>query len=287
MNNLIHDFVTVNNIRMHIVTSGPTNGSLAVLLHGFPECWYSWRHQIPVLAEAGYCVVAPDQRGYNTTDKTPPYDILTFITDIVALIEHFGRDKATIIGHDWGGAVAWYLATRRADMVENLVILNVPHGLAFQKTLRSSPKQMLKSWYIFAFQLKMMDWLLQTNNFKFMETIFLRSAKSGVFESDIAIYKEAWSQPGAIPAMIGWYRTMFNTARRSNRGGTRAQVNLPVLLIWGDADRYMGVEMAKMSRRWAPNLRLEILPGVSHWIQQEAPEEVNRLILTYLKESEA
>ena len=280
MVDLTPEFVTVNNIRMHLVTASPTKGPLVILLHGFPEFWLCWQHQLPVLAEAGYRVVAPDQRGYNTTDKTPPYDLVTLTDDIIALIQHFGRETATIVGHDWGGAVAWYLAMRVPQMVERLIILNAPHGLTFRDVLRRSPKQMLKSWYMFAFQLKLMDGLLQRNDFRVMARMLTQTGAAGLFEPDLPVYREAWSQPGAVPAMVGWYRAMFKPMARQVE--VRPKIIRPTLLIWGTGDRFLGVDLAEGCRRWVPDLQLELLPGVSHWVPQEAADEVNRLMLDFL-----
>ena len=281
MTDLTHNFIPINNLRMHVVTAGPETGPLVILLHGFPEFWLCWQYQIPVLAEAGYRVVAPDQRGYNLTDKTPPYDLVTVTDDVIALIQHLGREKATVVGHDWGGAAAWYLAMCAPELVDRLIVLNAPHGLVFREVLRRSPRQMLKSWYMFAFQLKLVDWLIERSNYNFMERMLTRAAAPGLFEADLPAYRAAWAQPGAVRAMIGWYRAMFKPMSRPVK--VRPKITLPTMLIWGTADRFLGVELAEGCRRWVPDLRLELLPGISHWVSREAAEQVNRLILDFLK----
>jgi pimeloyl-ACP methyl ester carboxylesterase len=280
MSELTHQQATINGIQMHLVTAGPAEGPLVILLHGFPEFWYGWRQQIPVLAAAGYRVVAPDHRGYNTTDNTPPYDLVTLTDDIIALIHYFGRERAIIVGHDWGGAVAWYLTMREPQLVEKLVVLNAPHGLAFREVLRRSPAQMLRSWYMFAFQLKLMDSLLRRNNYQLLEKALTRTGPPDLFEAELPVYWAAWSQPGAIAGMVGWYRAMFKPM--SHRVKVRPKIERPVLLIWGTADHFMRTELAEGCRKWVPELQVELLPGVSHWVQHEAAGQVNALLLEYL-----
>src|SRR5262245_58570023 len=165
-NRLIHRFAVVNSVRLHYAEAG--EGPLVVLLHGFPEFWYSWRHQIKGLAAAGFRVIAPDLRGYNESDKPPgiaSYRLELLTQDIVELIQHAGEKRAHVVGHDWGGGIAWWLAMQNPQVVERLVILNAPHPVAFFRELRR-PAQLLKSWYMFFFQLPWLpEVMLRVGNF--------------------------------------------------------------------------------------------------------------------------
>jgi len=150
-----HDRIATNGITLHVAQAGPADGELVVLLHGFPEPWWGWRNQIPALAASGFRVLAPDQRGYNFSDKPAgrgAYRMDTLARDIVGLIDATGRNRAAVIGHDWGGAIAWWLATYHPDRVRRVAVLNCPHPLVFSRILRRSPAQLLRSWYMFFFQ---------------------------------------------------------------------------------------------------------------------------------------
>ncbi len=276
---------TVNGVRLHYVHEG--TGPLVVLLHGFPEFHYSWKHQIPVLAEAGYRVIAPDQRGYNTSDKprgVRAYRMENLAADVAALIRHTGEEKATVVGHDWGGAIAWATAMAYPAMVQRLAVLNAPHPALFLRALRT-PKQLLKSWYMFFFQLSWLpEALIFSGNFAGLEkTLRTDPLRPGTFsEEDIARYKEALARPGALTAAIHYYRALFRrnplTASRDFR-----PLDMPTLVIWGDRDRYLQTELLDGLDRWVHHLRVEKLSGVSHWVQNEAPERVNALLLDFLR----
>lgn len=215
MTELRHGEVHVNGIRMHYVTAG--RGPLVLLLHGFPEFWYAWRHQIPVLAEH-FTVVAPDQRGYNETDKpTWGYEVDVLVADALGLIDALGHERALLVGHDWGGAVAWAMAIAHPQRVERLAILNMPHPAVFARHLRTNPAQQRRSWYAGLFQLPILpELLLSAGNYAAIEQLFRGTSRLGTFsDEEIAAYKHAISRPGALSAMLNWYRTL---GRRGMRG---------------------------------------------------------------------
>ena len=281
-----HHEAVVNGVRLHFVEQG--EGPLVVLLHGFPEFWYSWRHQIPALAEAGFRVIAPDQRGYNTSEKPPgvlSYRIEHLVDDVAALIEHAGESRAVVVGHDWGGAVAWAIAMLRPEVVEKLVVLNAPHPGALQREFRRL-RQLARSWYVFFFQL---PWLpeaaIRFGGYRVLDRGMRReTTRPGAFsDEDIAAYKNALAQPGALTAAINYYRA---AVRRNPFDSARMlrPIDVPALLIWGERDPYLGIELTEGLERWVPGVRVERIPEASHWVQVDAAERVNELMIEFLRE---
>lgn len=287
MTALDYHFLPVNGLRMHVVSAGPKDGPLVVLLHGFPEFWYGWRHQIPALATAGFRVIAPDQRGYSLTDKTPPFDLRTLAHDVVELIRAHGRERAHVIGHDWGAAVAWALAGWHPEAVDRLVILNVPHPNAMAEHIFGGDwRQRLRSWYIAFFQIpRLPEFALRFQDFASMRRMMKRTALPGTFsDADLNRYAEAWRQPGALSAMIDWYRQIGRGALRGRSPVGLPEVTRPTLMLWGERDMALGVELAEDSRAWATDLRLVRYPDATHWLQHEKAEDVNREIVRFLSE---
>ncbi len=281
-----HHTADLGDVRLHYVEAG--SGPLVVLLHGFPEFWYSWRNQIPALAAAGFRVVAPDMRGYNLSDKPPGIDsyrtdLLT--RDIERLIRACGEERATVVGHDWGGIVAWLFAMRYPDMVERLVILNAPHPGSTTRALLS-PVQWLRSSYVLFFQIPWLpEAIWQAGNFALLRWLFRTDPqrRDAFTEEDIDRYVEAFSQPGALTATINYYRAAVQQNPLNVRQDLR-RIERPVLVIWGLQDRALGPELAEPDRQWVPNVRVEPLPDASHWVQQDAPARVNQLLLDFLGE---
>lgn len=280
--NLSDSYAEVNGVRLHYVEAG--EGPLVVLLHGFPEFWYSWRHQIPALVAAGYRVVAPDMRGYNLSDRPRSwrlYDADYLAGDVAGLIRHFGQESAYVVGHDWGAAVAYMTAMRHPEVVRRLAILNVPHPARMLDGFRTV-KQLRKSWYMFFFQLPFLpERLLARDDFSFVKRS-LRADSPGAFtDDDLERYVEAWSQPGALTGMINYYRA----ALRQTPGKTLARmspIEAPVLVIWGQRDRHLGSELAEPPARWVTDGRIEWIPAATHWVQHDAPERVNELLTEFL-----
>jgi len=272
----------VNGVRLHLAEAG--TGPLVLLLHGFPEFHYSWRHQIPALAAAGFRVIAPDLRGYNLSDKPRgvlAYDIDRLVADVLGLIHHAGRERAIVVGHDWGGAIAWMTAMLHPEAVEQLVILNAPHPALFVRALRA-PNQLLRSWYMFFFQLPWLpEWRMRCCHFASLEKLMRTTLRPGAFsDEDIRRYREALAQPGALNAAINYYRAAF----RRNPLTTRFRpIEMPTLVIWGEQDPYLGIRLLDGLDHWVKPLRVERLPDAGHWVQCEAPQRVNELLLPFLQ----
>lgn len=273
-----------DGVRLHAVMAGPQEGPLVVLLHGFPECWYSWRHQVSVLAQAGYRVVAPDQRGYNLSGKpagVQSYQIDRLTADIAGLVRALGRERAIIVGHDWGGAVAWRFAMDYAGVVDKLVVMNAPHPVAFARELRSNWAQRIKSWYMAFFQLPWLpEALLSLSPVSSARLFFRRTAvRAGAFsDADLEVMATALAQPGALQAMIHWYRASFRFAP-----ARRTQViEAPTLLIWAEDDVALTKSLTYGLEKRVSNLALHYIPHCGHWVQNEAPDEVNAQMLAFL-----
>jgi len=282
---MAHRWIDVGGLRLHCVEAG--TGPLVVLLHGFPEFWYAWRHQIPALADAGYRVVAPDLRGYNTSDKPSrvrDYRPRVLVQDVADLIVALGAGSAAVAGHDWGGGLAWLLAMQHPKRVERLVLLNAPHPVRFLKGLRS-PRQLRRSWYILAFQLPWLpERLVAARDFQALRWIFRHQpTRPGAFTAqDIDRYVVAAAQPGALRAAINYYRAAFRANPLAQAHGLR-RVDIPTLIIWGDQDRSLGRELAEPDRAWVPDVRVERIAEASHWVQADDPEQVNQLMVDFLE----
>jgi epoxide hydrolase 4 len=279
------DALVGGGIRLHYVEAG--EGPLVVLLHGFPEFWYSWRHQIPVLAAAGYHVVAPDMRGYDMSDKPQDwraYDTSLLADDIAGLIRSFGEQKAYVVGHDWGAAVAYAVAMHHPEVVRRLAILNVPHPARMLEGLRTL-RQLRKSWYMFFFQIpRLPERLIARDDYSFAKRSLRADSKKAFTDEDLERYVEAWSQPGALTGMINYYRA----ALRRSPGKAMAQmtpIDAPTLVIWGMLDRHIGSELAEPAHQWVPNVRVERIAQATHWVQHDAPERVNELLLDFFDDS--
>lgn len=279
-----HQLVKVNGITLHVVTAGPKDGEPVILLHGFPEFWYGWKHQIPALAAAGYRVIVPDQRGYNESDKPQglePYTIDKLTGDVVALMAHFGYSTFNLVGHDWGASVAWCVALYHPERVRKLGILNVPHPKVFSKALRSDFRQMLKSWYGVAIQIPVLpERLLSVNKFRGMSKMLKDSGKPNTFtESELEKYREAWSKEGALTSMMNWYRAYAQL--RPERPKT-ARLSMPVLMIWGKQDVALRATLAQSSIELCDNGKLVMIDDATHWVQHDAAEQVSGLLLDFL-----
>jgi pimeloyl-ACP methyl ester carboxylesterase len=273
---------SVGDVDLHVVGAGDADDPLVVLLHGFPDCFYGWRHQIGPLVDAGYRVLVPDQRGYNLSDAPSgldAYRISTLSGDVASLIESEGRESAHVVGHDWGAGVAWDLALRRPDRVDRLGILNTPHPSAFRSTLWSSPRQLSRSWYVFFFQLpRLPEWSVRREQFAGLERSLRTLGDDGTFdETDLARYRQSWSD-GSLTGMIHWYRA---AARRPD-APPRDRVEQPTLIVWGENDEALVPELATKSAAYCDDARVERFPDRSHWVHVEANERVTELLVEHL-----
>ncbi len=281
-----HQFIETNQIRLHCVTQG--TGDLVILLHGFPEFWYSWRYQIPALARH-FKVVVPDLRGYNDSDKpSSGYDLDTLTADIRGLIESLGYVRAHVVGHDWGGAIAWNLAQQFPSYLNRLAVLSSPHPHRFLREMVSNLDQLRRSWYILAFQVPVLpEWLIQQNLQEFVRNVFLgQSVRKGAFGAEhTQIYRAALAKPGVLAAALNYYRQMLNPNQWwRNWSQSGEPIKVPTLILWGEDDALMSHRMAGnlQSLVQAP-LQLKLIPDCGHWIQQEAPQTVNRELLAFLR----
>lgn len=280
-----HRDESVGGIRLHWVEAG--EGPLVLLLHGFPELWLAWRNQLPALAAAGFRAVAPDLRGYNLSEKpkgVSSYRMERLAGDVANLVRHLGYEKTFLVGHDWGGAIAWCVPALHPGLVEKLVILNAPHPILFRKKL-ATLAQARRSSYVFFFQL---PWLpersLTRHRAGFLKMMLRRDPVApGAFSpEEIEAYREAFLRPGAATAAINYYRAAVRSGTRIP-GLRRSLENVPTLVLWGEKDRYFGPELLDGLETLVPGLRLVRLPDASHWLPSDAPDRVNAELLAFFR----
>jgi pimeloyl-ACP methyl ester carboxylesterase len=272
---------SVNDVQLHVVAAGDPDAPLVVLLHGHPDFWYGWRDQIIPLVEAGFRVVIPDQRGCNLSeapDGADAYRLSNLASDVCELIHSEGRESAHVVGHDFGGFVAWNVALRHPSMVDHLGILNVPHPTAYRETLWSSPQQILRSWYVWFYQVpKLPEWLLGRNDMANMVDSLKITSHEGTFDTEtIERYKAAWQNTGIKPR-INWYRGF----RRSDRP-PRDTITHPTLICWGEDDIALRPLMADKSLNYCENGQLRMFPDASHWVHHER-EDVSEELVQHLE----
>jgi epoxide hydrolase 4 len=276
-----HKFIATNGIKLHYVTQG--EGPLMLMLHGFPEFWYSWRHQIPEFA-SDYKVVAVDLRGYNDSEKPPDksaYVMAEFVKDVKGVIQGLGYESCILVGHDWGGAIAWSFTYAYPEMVDKLIVMNLPHPAKFIKGLRT-PQQLLKSWYILFFQLPVLpELLIKLSKYQAIATALQGMAvdKNIFTPADLAAYKDAAAKPGALTATINYYRNIIRGLR--DRSDWRV-LEVPTLMIWGEKDLALGQELTYGTEDYVRDLQIHYIPNCSHWVQQEKPQLVNNYMREFL-----
>ena len=284
-----HGWAHLDSVVLHYVEAGEPENPLVVLLHGFPEFWYAWRHQIEALA-AEFHVVAPDLRGYNRSEKPPgvdSYRLDRLTGDVTDLIDHFGAERASVVGHDWGGVVAWEFGHRHPERLERLAVLNAPHPAALERELRS-PAQLARSWYALFFQLPRIPEAVLERTDGWLDSILRTDPTNAAFdESDIERYERAIAQPGALTAALNYYRAFGRSQLRrwfglAGSNGRDPTIEAETLVIWGERDRALGVELTEGLGRWVSDVRIERLPEASHWVQNDVPEKVNELLGEFL-----
>ncbi|BAY07191.1 alpha/beta fold hydrolase [Calothrix sp. NIES-2098] len=275
------EYITTNGVKLHYVTQG--EGPLMLMLHGFPEFWYSWRYQIPEFAKY-FKVVALDLRGYNDSDKPKKksaYVMDEFIKDIEGVIKGLGYDKCVVVGHDWGGAIAWNFAYAHPEMLEQLIILNLPHPAKFSQGLRT-PQQLMRSSYIFFFQLPWLPELfIKSSNYAAVEKALKGMAvdKNTFTQLDIDTYKNAAAKNGALTAMLNYYRNVFQQRIFKTNWGI---LEVPTLMIWGEDDTALGKELTYGTEAYVKNFQIKYISKCSHWVQQEKPDLVNQYMQDFL-----
>lgn len=277
-----HRFVELGDVTLHCVEAG--SGPLVLLLHGFPEFWYTWRTILPALARAGFRVVAPDMRGYNLSSKPTGitrYTMPTLANDIVRLIRALGSERASVVGHDWGANVAWATAIWHPECVDRLVAMNGPHPLRLTLGLLN-PRQLLRSWYFFAFLVPRVPELLGSrNNYARMRNTLRKAAlRPGSYTNeDLDRYVEAFAQPGALTAMINYYRAAFIPSRPPKRW----LIERPTLVLWGKQDEYLLPQMANPGPKLVANYRVEYIDQAGHFVHHDCPELVSKALVTFLR----
>jgi epoxide hydrolase 4 len=276
---------TVNGITLTGLEAGPREGAPIVLLHGFPDFSYSWRHQIPALARAGFHVVAPNLRGYDTSSKPPrvtDYAIDIVAQDIVRLIEQKCDGRAHVAGHDWGGGIAWFLAMEHPQMINRLAILNALHPIAFQREFfRTS--QWLRSWYMLFFQLPWLpEAVLRWNDYALARRA-LRKGAARDGDASVARHLAALSRPRALESMINYYRALL----RSDAARTIARIDLPTLMLWGDRDPYLVRQLTEGLHGAVTNLRVVRFLQAGHWVHHDETDAVNAELIKHFRASES
>jgi len=291
-----HEHATVNGVRLHYVAAGPADGPLVVLLHGFPEFWYSWRRQIPALADAGYRVAAVDLRGYNVSEKprgVSAYRVAELAADVAGLVDALADGGAHVVGHDWGGTVAWKTVARHPRTVDSLVVMNAPHPGPLLRELKK-PDQARRMWYTLVFQLPWYpEALFRARDFALVERMFRDgSVRPNAFDDlDIQRYKRALARPGALTSAVNYYRALGRgTVHEAVLGDgaardatlSRTRIDQPTLVLWGLDDPALSPRLLDGMDRWTPNVRVQRLIDTSHWVQADAPGEVNAHCLEFL-----
>src|SRR5689334_19414662 len=273
-------YAELDDVKLHYVELG--EGPLVLLLHGFPEFWFGWRLQIKPLADAGFRVVAPDMRGYNLSSRptaVKDYDTEHLTADIRALVHERGADSAFLVGHDWGGSVAWATAMAHPEVVDRMAILNAAHPRKLSEGLHQ-PGQLRKSWYFFFFDLpKLPESVVHANNWHFFRH-FLQDANPPYTSDEIDRYVEAWSQKNAATGMINYYRSSVRQSPKKAAAQLRP-ISAPTLVIWGEKDGYLGPELAEPDHDDVPNLRVERLADASHWVHHDEHERVTQLLIDF------
>ncbi|HEV2568947.1 alpha/beta fold hydrolase [Sphingomonas sp.] len=273
--------MSVEEIKLHVVEAGPADGSAVFLLHGFPEFWWAWRRVIDPLAAEGLRVIVPDMRGYNLSDapqRVSEYRIERLADDIAGLATALGLAQFHLVGHDWGGLVAWAAAARHADRVERLVILNAPHPDVWTGYALRHPTQALRSSYVGWFQLPLLpEAALRAFGFAMLRSTMQSSARPGTFtRAELDRYAEAWARPGRLTAMLNYYRALPLSRQQISR------IPVPTRLLWGQEDCFLDTALARLSTDQCVQGKAVILDA-THWLHLEIPERVAAEITSFLR----
>ena len=291
MSSIEHRRVPCGEVQLDCALAGSPDRPLVVLLHGFPESWYSWRHQIAALAPEFY-VAAPSLRGYGASDRpreVSAYRLPRLVEDVRGLIRGLERERACVVAHDWGGGIAWAFAIDHPEATEKLAVLNCPHPAAFARALRSSPRQLLRSWYMFFFQLpRLPEWVLSRDDFRALDRGFRgwvkRKDREVFSDADLETIKDSLRPQGATTAAINYYRAAFRFRADAERYASAPPIARPTLLIWAEEDTALGKELTYgMEPLFRGPFSIRYIADCSHWVQQEQPELVNQYLLDFLR----
>ena len=276
---------SINGLTLHVVEAGKPDGPLLILLHGFPEFWWAWRHQVTPLADAGYHVVVPDMRGYNSSDapqEVSAYTLDILAADVVAIADSFGADRFDMVGHDWGAVIGWWVAAQHGDRLKRVVLIDGPHPDVWGKQALKHPTQALRSTYVAFFQLPWVpEALLGTFDHAGLKAMIQAGAKADTFEPGaLDRYAEAWAHPGSVTAMLNYYRAL----RERPKGDRPARLTPPTLILWAGDDVFLEKNLAEAGLALCDDGKLEIVEGASHWLHIEQPDRINARILEWLGE---
>ena len=269
----------VGEFTFDATAAGPVDGELVFMLHGFPQSSYEFRNQIPAVAEMGFRVVAPDQRGYSPGARpasVEAYAVGNLVADVVGMADALGKERFHVVGHDWGAAVAWNVGLTNPDRVISLVPLSVPHPYAFSEALRSSTgDQAERSGY---FQLFASDSAAETflaNDAEGLRGIYAAWSGGGLSDEDVQVYVDLLSEPGALQAALNWYGAM----NLGTGGAAVTPISMPTMFVWSTEDTALGREGAELTEKYVEGpYRFEVIEGVSHWIPEEAADQLNALL---------
>jgi pimeloyl-ACP methyl ester carboxylesterase len=275
--------VRTNGVELHVAEAGPPDGRPLFLLHGFPESWAAWQSfYIGAFAAAGFHVMVPDQRGYGLSDKpagVAAYDLDVLAADIVGLADGFNARRFAVVGHDWGGTVGWWIATRHPQRLAQLAVMNAPHPSVWREAMRTNPEQRRKSRYVNFFRLpRLPEFLIRRNRFAALEKSLERRS-GGPSDAELDRYRTAWAVPGALTAMLNWYRAFL---RKDLDRSADVRIEAPVLLIWGERDPFGVRELAEASLRLCAAGRVLYVADATHWVQHEEPDRCREALLEFL-----
>ncbi|MEA2048629.1 MAG: alpha/beta hydrolase [Campylobacterota bacterium] len=287
MVNIEDHYIQTNGVHLHVLQAGPIEGPLLILLHGFPEFSYAWRDYIPYLASAGFRVWVPDQRGYNLSDKPKgiaSYTLDALAKDVLGLIDAAKHKQAFLVGHDWGGSVAWHIATKYPERIIKMIVLNVPHLGVLKKNLLSNAAQLRKSNYLFLLQVPWIPEIyIKFKQYMLLKKKFRISSRPGTFtDDDLETYYRSWIQPKAFHSMLNWYRAAM---QRPIRYRKTPHLTQPTLVIWGKKDKFLCSEMAQQSIDLCSEGHLIFFEEATHWIIHEEVSAIQKLIVSFFKES--
>lgn len=279
-------FIQVNGIQLHIAEAGPKDAPLLLLLHGFPEFWYSWKVQIDFFAQKGFRVIAPDQRGYNLSDKprgVKNYNLDTLVQDILAILEQEKVEKAYLVGHDWGAGAAYWVALKHPQRFHKLGILQLPHLIAMEEYLKINDSARKKASYLYFFQWPFLpEYFLKRENYRRLRHALTRFSRKNTFqEADIQQYIQSWQQKRCLTGMLNWYRASFWAKPRIPAD---VSIQIPTLVLWGEKDFFFDKDVMEYSRKYLPQAQIIYFPEATHWIHHEFPNEVNEKLLEFLSD---
>jgi pimeloyl-ACP methyl ester carboxylesterase len=277
-----HLYLEANGLQFHARAAGPRHGPLVLLLHGFPESSYGWRHQLEPLAAAGLRVVAPDQRGYGQSSKPTgraAYTLDLLADDVMGLAHALGAERYAVVGHDWGGVVAWHLATRGPAGLGRVAILNAPHVATVGRHTVLNPSQALKGWYVGFFQLPVVpELVLGSADCLWLRNALVSTSRPGCFSADeLRVYRAEWERSGALTGMLNWYRALPLDGPLA--GG---RVLLPVCVLWGDRDAFLDPALAERGAEMCERAQVIHFSDATHWLHHEEPARVNEALRSFL-----